>query len=60
MEKHVNKMVDLSKFERRPNCYGGFQEKRAYVFNSKFYLVKMPDKIREKNNLLSYVNNPFS
>lgn len=53
-------MVDLSKFERRPNSYGGSEEKRAYVYNGKFYLVKMPDKIREKNNSLSYMNNSFS
>lgn len=52
-------MVVLSKFEHRPNCYGGSEEKRAYVFNDKFYLFKMLDKIRDKNNLLSYLEYPI-
>ena len=53
-------MLDLNKFEQRVNRYGGSEEKRTYYKNGQFFLVKIPDKIREKNNTLSYMNNSFS
>ena len=53
-------MIDLYEYEQRINRYGGSEEKRTYYKDGKFYLVKIPDRIRERNNSLSYMNNSFS
>lgn len=53
-------MIDLNNYEPRLNRYGGSEEKRTYFKDGKFYMVKIPDKVREKNNSLSYMNNTFS
>lgn len=53
-------MINLNDYEQRINRYGGSEEKRTYFKDGKFYLVKIPDRVREKNNSLSYMNNAFS
>lgn len=42
------------------NEYAGSEKKRTIVINGEKYLLKMPDPVREKNRMLSYINNSYS
>jgi len=42
------------------NAFRGSEIKKAVKYNGEIYMIKFPDPIREKKNLLSYMNNQFS
>lgn len=53
-------MIDLAKATCLLNRYNGSEQKRTFSFEGKIYMVKFPDRIREKKNSLTYMNNQFA
>ena len=53
-------MIDFTECIEEFNNYKGSEKKKTLIYNSKKYLVKFPDPIREKNKNISYINNAFS
>ena len=53
-------MIDFTNSVEEFNAYKGSEKKKTLIYNSKRYLVKFPDPIREKNKNISYINNAFS
>jgi len=53
-------MIDFNQGLTDINKFGGSEKKITISLDGDFYMVKFPDPIRSKNNLLSYMNNQFS
>lgn len=53
-------MIDFTDAIEVFNNFRGSEKKKTLIYNSKKYLVKFPDPIREKNKNISYINNAFS
>jgi len=53
-------MVDFNKGEELPNRFGGSEAKTTVLYENTIYMIKYPDPIRQKKNVLSYMNNQFS
>ena len=53
-------MVDLTDCKELTNKFGGSEKKKTILYNNRRYMVKFPDRVREMNNELSYMNNVFS
>ena len=53
-------MVDLTACKEVINTFGGSEAKKRILYNNRYYMVKFPDPVRQKNNQLSYMNNQFS
>lgn len=53
-------MIDFTNAIEEFNKYKGSEKKKTLIYNSKRYLVKFPDPIREKNKNISYINNAYS
>ena len=53
-------MVDLTDCRELTNKFGGSEKKKTILYNNHRYMVKFPDRVREMNNELSYMNNVFS
>ena len=53
-------MIDFTNAIEEFNRYKGSEKKKTLIYDSKRYLVKFPDPIREKNKNISYINNAFS
>lgn len=53
-------MIDFTDAIEVFNNFKGSEKKKTLIYNSKKYLVKFPDPIREKNKNISYINNAFS
>ncbi|MBR3623092.1 MAG: hypothetical protein IKN43_07075, partial [Selenomonadaceae bacterium] len=57
--KGDKKMIDLTDCKEVVNTFGGSEVKKRIVYEGRYYMVKFPDPIREKNNELSYINRVF-
>ena len=53
-------MIDITDCEQIASDFEGSERKFAILYNGEPYMVKEPDPVRDKNNLLSYMNNTFS
>jgi len=53
-------MIDFDKGRERLSNYGGSERKGAIEYNGELYMIKFPDRTREKKTTLSYINNQFS
>lgn len=53
-------MINFTNCKEELNNYKGSEKKKTLIYESKKYLVKFPDPIREKNKNISYINNAFS
>jgi len=53
-------MIDFNKGEERLNKFSGSEKKTTILYNGELYMLKFPDPIRDKRNVLSYMNNQFS
>lgn len=53
-------MINFTDCVEEFNSYKGSEKKKTLIYNSKRYLVKFPDPVREKNKNISYINNAFS
>lgn len=53
-------MIDFTNAIEEFNRYKGSEKKKTLIYDSKRYLVKFPDPIREKNKNISYINNAYS
>lgn len=53
-------MIDFTNAIEEFNRYKGYEKKKTLIYDSKRYLVKFPDPIREKNKNISYINNAYS
>ena len=53
-------MIDFSKGEELLNKFHGSEKKTTILYEKEIYMLKFPDPIREKDNLLSYMNNQYS
>lgn len=53
-------MIDFTNAIEEFNKYKGSEKKKTLIYDSKRYLVKFPDPIREKNKNISYINNAYS
>lgn len=54
--------INFNNLTELVNDYGGSEKKKKFYDRNtnSVYMVKLPDPIREKNNMLSYMNNQFS
>ena len=53
-------MIDFNNGEERLNKYSGSEVKTTLIYENEIYMIKYPDPIRDKKNILSYMNNQFS
>jgi len=53
-------MIDFNTGEERLNKFSGSEKKTTISYNGELYMLKFPDPIRDKRNVLSYMNNQFS
>ena len=53
-------MIDFTNAIEEFNKYKGSEKKKTLIYDSKRYLVKFPDPIREKNKNILYINNAYS
>lgn len=60
MFERVVVVIDFTNAKEVFNTYKGSEIKKTLIYNDKKYLVKFPDPIREKNKIVSYINNSYS
>jgi len=53
-------LIDFDKGEEMLNKFAGSEAKTTIRYENEVYMIKYPDPIRQKKNLLSYMNNQFS
>lgn len=53
-------MINFNETKEIPSNFGGSELKKAMIYQGDVYMVKFPDPVREKKNMLSYMNNQFS
>ncbi|MCL1999736.1 MAG: HipA domain-containing protein [Turicibacter sp.] len=53
-------MIDFDKGTELANRYGGSEVKTTILYENAVYMIKYPDPIRSKRNVLSYMNNQYS
>ncbi|MCL2386891.1 MAG: HipA domain-containing protein [Defluviitaleaceae bacterium] len=53
-------MIDFNKSIEVPSTFGGSEKKMAVEYENNVYMLKFPDPIRQKKNVLSYMNNQYS
>ena len=53
-------MIDFNDGEEMPNKFGGSEAKTTVLYKNTVYIIKYPDPVRQKKNILSYMNNQFS
>jgi len=53
-------MIDFDKGKEIFNKFAGSEAKTAILYENDVYMIKYPDPIREKKNVLSYMNNQYS
>lgn len=56
----MNNLIDLIECKNFINSYGGSEVKRKILYKDRVYMVKFPDRVRQKNNSLHYMNNIYS
>ena len=53
-------LIDFDKGEEMLNKFAGSEAKTTIRYENDIYMIKYPDPIRQKKNLLSYMNNQYS
>ena len=53
-------MIDFNTGKEILNRFFGSEKKTTVLYNNRIYMIKYPDPVRQRNNLLSYMNNQFS
>lgn len=53
-------MIDFNNGKIIPNKFSGSEKKITIEYINDIYMLKFPDPIRQKNRLLSYMNNQYS
>lgn len=53
-------MIDFNAGEEKLNKFSGSEKKITILYNNELYMIKFPDPIRNKKNILSYMNNQYS
>ena len=53
-------MIDFNKGKEIYNKFRGSEVKTTILYENEVYMIKYPDPIRDKRNILSYMNNQFS
>ena len=53
-------MIDFNKGKEIFNKFAGSEAKTAILYENEVYMIKYPDPIRQKKNILSYMNNQYS
>lgn len=53
-------MIDFDKGKEMLNKFAGSEAKTTILYENEVYMVKYPDPVRQKKNLLSYMNNQYS
>ncbi|MCL1794490.1 MAG: HipA domain-containing protein [Oscillospiraceae bacterium] len=53
-------MIDFNAGEEKLNKFSGSEKKTTILYNNELYMIKFPDPIRDKKNVLSYMNNQYS
>jgi len=53
-------MIDFNKGKEIFNKFRGSEVKTTILYENEVYMIKYPDPIRDKRNVLSYMNNQFS
>lgn len=53
-------MIDFNKGVERLNKFLGSEKKTTILYNDELYMIKFPDPVRSKKNVLSYMNNQYS
>lgn len=53
-------MIDFNTGKEKLNKFSGSEKKITILYENDLYMIKFPDPIRSKKNLLSYMNNQYS
>ncbi|MCL2498943.1 MAG: HipA domain-containing protein [Defluviitaleaceae bacterium] len=53
-------MINFDKGDELLNKFAGSEAKTTIRYENEVYMIKYPDPIRQKKNLLSYMNNQYS
>ena len=53
-------MIDFNLGDEILNRFFGSEKKTTVLYDGSIYMIKYPDPVRERNNLLSYMNNQYS
>ena len=53
-------LIDFNKGQETFNKFAGSEAKTTVAYDGEVYMIKYPDPIREKKNVLSYMNNQYS
>ena len=53
-------LIDFDKGEEMLNKFAGSEAKTTIMYENEVYMIKYPDPVRQKKNLLSYMNNQYS
>jgi hypothetical protein len=53
-------MIDFNKGEERLKKFSGSEKKTTILYNNELYMLKFPDHVKNKKNMLSYMNNQYS
>ena len=53
-------LIDFDKGEEMLNKFAGSEAKTTILYKNEVYMIKYPDPVRQKKNLLSYMNNQYS
>jgi len=53
-------MINFNDGIEKLNKFSGSEKKITVLYENELYMIKFPDPIRDKKNLLSYMNNQYS
>ena len=53
-------MIDFSAGEEKLNKFSGSEKKTTILYENELYMIKFPDPVRNKKNILRYMNNQYS
>jgi hypothetical protein len=53
-------LIDFDKGEEMLNKFAGSEAKTTIRYDSEVWMIKYPDPVRQKKNVLSYMNNQYS
>jgi len=53
-------LINFDKGEEMLNKFAGSEAKTTVMYENEVYMIKYPDPVRQKKNLLSYMNNQYS
>ena len=53
-------MIDFNEGQEKFSKFLGSERKTAVLYENQLYMIKYPDPVRDKKNVLSYMNNQYS